>query len=264
MRLTWFDNASAGPNEFSMPTARGASGLLSFISRYMNLQNPNRIDLYDDENAPEARFRRVRFARLMPIIERIVREKSSCRIADHGGTQNYWHMVLDQLRGKNIKIVMINIEPAPLTVPEIFVNELGDATALTGHGENTFDLVHSNSVLEHVGDWRNMQNFAANARRLAPNYYVQTPNFWFPIEPHFRRIGFQWLPEQIRYRRLMANRLGFFDKSDTLHDAVSTVQFCHLIDRRQFAALFPDAAIENEKFLGLTKSFTAIREHARS
>jgi hypothetical protein len=38
------------------------------------------------------------------------------------------------------------------------------------------------------------------------------------------------------------------------------VQFCHLIDRRQFAALFPDAIIENEKFLGLTKSFTAIRE----
>lgn len=232
---------------------------MTMLLRYAMLGYPNRVDVYDDREAPESRFRLGRFARLMPIIDRILSEKGNCRIADLGGTQYYWHLVLDQLRGRNIKITLINTEPTRSTIPEIFEECPGDVTCLSEHADNTFDLVHSNSVVEHVGSWSNMRKFAANARRLAPEYFVQTPNFWFPIEPHFRSVGFHWLPEQIRYRRSMARTLGFFDRTGSVDEAMANIQYCALIDQGQMQALFPDARIDKEKFLGMTKSLMAIR-----
>jgi hypothetical protein len=121
------------------------------------------------------------------------------------------------------------------------------------------DLVHSNSVIEHVGIWDNMLRVAANVRRLAPAYFVQTPYFWFPIEPHFRVPLFHWLPESLRYRLILACSLGYHRKASSVSDAVRSVQSAVLLDCRQYATLFPDAEIRCERFCGLTKSLMAIR-----
>lgn len=50
--------------------------------------------------------------------------------------------------------------------------------------DNEFDAVFSNSVIEHVGDYEAQRQMANEIMRVGKRYFVQTPNFYFPIEPH--------------------------------------------------------------------------------
>jgi hypothetical protein len=72
---------------------------------------------------------------------------------------------------------------------------------------------------------------ASNVRRLAPAYFVQTPYFWFPIEPHFRFPFFHRLPESWRYRLIMMRDLGYIRKASSVSDAVRRVQSAILLDQ---------------------------------
>jgi len=120
-------------------------------------------------------------------------------------------------------------------------------------------MVHSNSVVEHVGDWPRMEAFAGEIRRLAPAYYVQTPYYWFPVEPHFSSLFFHWRSEQARARLLLKRGYGFSAKSKDIGEAMRVLQHARLLDKAQFRFLFPDARYVDEKFAGLTKSLIAIR-----
>jgi hypothetical protein len=105
-----------------------------------------------------------------------------------------------------------------------------------------------------------MAAFAAHARRVGRSYYVQTPAFWFPIEPHFGMPVFHWLPESTRTAWLMRRSVGHFPKTESLDMAMRFVQSHRLLDRKQVQHLFPEAEIVSEKLLGLTKSYMAIKE----
>ena len=191
-------------------------------------------------------------------IQHFLRLKGSCRILDVGGEEIYWKIAQEFLDESNIEIHLLNIAPVAVAGKK-FTCLVGDAADLGHLRDNSYDLVHSNSVIEHVGSWRRMQTMALHVRRLAPAYYVQTPYFWFPYEPHFRFPIFHWLPEQVRYRLLLNFSLGFGGKRDTVDAAVAAVQSSSLLDVRQFSTLFSDATILRERVLLLTKSLMAIR-----
>ena len=55
----------------------------------------------------------------------------------------------------------------------------------------------SNSVIEHVPP-QLQSKFAEEVARVATRYFVQTPNRYFPIEPHYQLPLFQFLPKGIR------------------------------------------------------------------
>jgi SAM-dependent methyltransferase len=119
----------------------------------------------------------------------------------------------------------------------------GDARALPFE-PGAFEIAYSNSLVEHL-DPADRPRFAAEIRRVAGRYWVQTPNRYFPIEPHVLLPGFQFLPEGAR-RRLW--RLGV---PSTPYEPIE------LLGADELRQLFPDAVILRERFCGLTKSLIA-------
>jgi hypothetical protein len=130
------------------------------------------------------------------------------------------------------------------------------------YASNAFDITHSNSVVEHVGDWARQVAFAKEVSRVSRGYFVQTPNFWFPLEPHCMTFFFHWLPKPTRVWLMMHFTLGHWKKAVSVDDAVRKVDSARLLNRAMFRTLFPDAELTTERLLGLPKSLMAIR-HAR-
>jgi hypothetical protein len=218
---------------------------------------------YSARDGLSRRFRRKRFARVFQLVDAAIAERGRCRIADLGGSRYYWDIAEAELAGRNVEITLVNSRERPAG-GGVFRHLDADATDLSALADMSFDLAHSNSVIEHVGDWARMAALAANVRRLAPRYYVQTPYFWFPYEPHFRAPFIHWLPEQLRYRLVMAAPFGFAEAKRSVFDAMTRVQSARLLDRGQMRALFPDAAIAFERVCGLPKSLIAVRRQVAS
>ena len=204
------------------------------------------------------RFRRKRLEKFLKIAQHIAKDKESVRIIDIGGTCAYWQAMADVWRHLPLDITLVNLGSEASDNGPFHVRA-GNACALSEYADNSFDIVHSNSVIEHVGHWPEMVAMAAEVRRLAPRYYVQTPNFWFPVEPHYRTLFFQMYPEGVRARMLMRRRRGFRGPYQSLDAAMRDIQTVQLLDAGQMVTLFPDAVIEREKFAGLTKSLIAVR-----
>jgi len=119
----------------------------------------------------------------------------------------------------------------------------GDARALPFE-DGSFEIAYSNSLVEHLAP-ADRHRFAAEIRRVAARYWVQTPNRYFPIEPHALLPGFQFLPEPAQ-RRLW--RIG------VPHTPYERIE---LLNATQLRDLFPDAVILRERIAGLTKSLIA-------
>ena len=210
-----------------------------------------------------AHFRKQRSRHIRALIDKIHAEHGQCRILDIGGEGLYWKIFdADYLHTRRVHVTITNLEYDPNMAvdvdPEVFTFSIGNGCKLS-YPDQSFDLVHANSVIEHVGEWLAMIAFAKECRRLAPCYYVQMPYFWFPLEPHFRLPFFHWLPEPIRVHLVTQFALGPFPKAESLSRAVEWVQNCHLLGRRQFEVLFPDAVIQPERVAGMIMALIAIR-----
>jgi hypothetical protein len=204
------------------------------------------------------RFRRNRFGLFKNLVDEILSSKQFCKILDIGGVPEYWTGFGTELDWQRISVCIVNLTGSPTKVPSL-ETVVGDARRLDQFADLSFDIVHSNSVIEHVGRWGDMVAMAGEVRRLAPRYFVQTPYFWFPIEPHARFPLLHWMPESWRYRILMKRACGFWQRQPDLGRAVTAIQSNQMIDKRQMQFLFPDAKISFERFCGFPKSLIAIR-----
>lgn len=180
-------------------------------------------------------------------------------IIDLGGTSDYWRRVgLDFLKDNGFTVTIVNIEETELGEGP-FKCMVGNACKID-LPDNSFDIVHSNSVIEHVGGWDQVSAFASEVRRLAPAYYVQTPNWWFPVDPHFWKVPFfHWMPEAVRTELLARFSIATAGRIPDRKVARQIVEDTRLVTGRQMRDLFPDAEFRGEPFLGLTKSWIATR-----
>lgn len=77
--------------------------------------------------------------------------------------------------------------------------------------DQSFDLVLSNHVIEHVGDRETQLGHLRELRRvLRPQGrgYLAVPNRWMWVEPHYRLAGLSWLPPRLRSPYLRLRRRG--------------------------------------------------------
>lgn len=206
-----------------------------------------------DAGSLATRMRRRRFAFFLSLLEHVNRP---VRILDVGGTQNFWES-MEQAKLGDLRVTLLNVEKQPVSGSG-FESVAGDARDLSRYADGSFDVVFSNSVIEHLGPgFADQQLMANEIRRVAQRYFVQTPNRHFPIEPHFLTPGFQFLPVPARVWAATHFDLGWYKKFADRDAARREVESISLLTGRQMHRLFPGALIYKERFLGLTKSFVA-------
>jgi SAM-dependent methyltransferase len=124
-----------------------------------------------------------------------------------------------------------------------------DATRALPFADGEFDLAYSNSLIEHLPPAAR-PGFAAQLRRVARSWWVQTPAFGFPVEPHALLPFAHWLPVGVRRRYW---RLGVAGEWEEIA----------LLRRRELAALFGEPVVA-ERVGPLVKSWIAVRPPRRA
>ena len=196
-------------------------------------------------------FRRRRFQQFL----RIFSPTPSMRILDVGGLPRAWQGVPIQS-----EITILNIEPLDDYEGSFLQPNhnafVGDGTRLP-FADRSFDLVFSNSVIEHLGTWERQQAFAAEARRVGQGYWVQTPGKEFPVEPHYFGPFVHWFSKPVQKRLLRNFTLwGLLGRpTDEILDQV--LAELRLLTYREFRHLFQGAQMWVERVAGLPKSYTA-------
>ena len=205
-------------------------------------------------------FRKNRMAAFLKLVDEYVEVNQSCTILDLGGTVEYWQTWGSAFDLSKVEVLCINTfdQLASPEMPNVRCVK-GNACNLSDYQDQEFDIVFSNSCIEHVGGWRAMSEFASEVRRVGKSYFIQTPNFWFPIEAHARMPFIHWLPDQITYRLHLLTKAGYYPKADSVNSAMQIVEDAKLLDFNQMQCLFSDAEIRREKFMGVTKALIAVR-----
>lgn len=174
------------------------------------------------------------------------------RLLDVGGTEDYWKAM--GLAGvSNVRITLINLTAPPSSFPNIESTE-GTACAMPQFADKSFDIVFSNSVIEHVGAFAAQKCMADEILRIGKRFFLQTPNRYFPIEPHFAAVGFQFMPIWLKAFLLRRFSMGTYPPFEA-GEALEMAKSVRLLTRRQLRKLFPEARLIDEKLFGLTKSF---------
>ena len=214
-------------------------------------QRAVRHRVVDGERSLAARFRANRFENLLATFPDLPRY----RVIDLGGTAGFW----ERAPLKPESVVVVNLEVQPAELPPWITAHHADACDLPGElVDQQADLVFSNSVIEHVGGHHRRMMFAASVERLAPRHWVQTPNHWFPIEPHFLAPGIQHLPVGVRGSVLRHWPWVHTPPADA-RGALGIALETELLSLPELAYYFPRSEIRRERFAGLTKSLVAVR-----
>jgi hypothetical protein len=215
---------------------------LKFLRKYTNV---------NDADSLSNKFRRKRIEIFRKLLNKY---KSPVKILDLGGTQEFWENM--DLISEEFQITIVNTELIDIKYKN-FISIKKDARDLSEFRNKEFDIVFSNSLIEHVGNFPVQKILAEEISRIGKSYFIQTPNYYFPLEPHFLFPYFQLLPKKLRIYLLCHFNLGWFKKSEK-SEAVKIINSITLLKYNELKELFPSALIIREKFSGITKSFICI------
>lgn len=179
-------------------------------------------------------------------------------VIDLGGYARNWRDA--PVRPKELVVVNLDEEQAPDDEEPWQTTVLADACDLSAAIlDRGFDLVYSNSLLEHVGGYWRRVAIAKAVHRLAPHHWVQTPARYFPVEPHWMMPLFQFLPVALRAKAGRAWPLApTWLREQSLSESLASVLEVELVSTSEMRLLYPHSEIYRERLAGLTKSIAAV------
>ena len=210
-------------------------------------------DRLTDVDSPSSLSGRAR-ARRWTHFSDVFPEISEMRVLDLGGTPTSWR----QAPVRPAALTVVNLLPLGSDDPALRVVQANACELPYGLRREKFDLVYSNSLLEHVGGHVQRQRLADVVHQCAGRHWVQTPYRYFPIEPHWLFPGIQWLPYSARIMLSQRWNRGHV-KTYTRAEAEVQVNEIDLVGIAQMRMYFPESTIWYERFAGLVKSLVAIR-----
>jgi SAM-dependent methyltransferase len=112
--------------------------------------------------------------------------------------------------------------------------------------DRSFDIVYSNAVLEHLPGPDLVTRFAREVQRVGKGWFIATPNFWYPIEPHYHLPLMQFMPQDLQRR--VATRFG-------------KVPYDHirLLSKRELRELFPTSNLTHCRVTFFPETLIAYR-----
>ncbi len=175
------------------------------------------------------------------------------------------------------------VDPKNVYIADICSEAVNEGNKLYGYNAATinegeplpfpdrfFDILSCSSVIEHITvpkdqvwslssgsefkrrSLHRQQQFAKEIKRLGRQYFVQTPNKYFPIESHTWLPIVAYIPRPILLPILrLTNRIG----------VKKTNPDWYLLNENEFSNLFQNSNVLKEKVLGLTKSLIAMKNH---
>lgn len=196
--------------------------------------------------------------RRMKLLEKTFRITDATRVLDVGGSPEIWEFASVRPR-----LTIVNFPTALLRGKDVDL-VAGDGRQLP-FKDAAFDLVFSNSVIEHVGAGQNQLRFAEEIARVGRAYWVQTPNRGFPFEHHMMLPVVHQLPK--RWQRVIVERITGWEVVVRPSKEVRDYYVNHflnelkLLNASELSSLFPDAKIISERTLGIAKSLIAVRKN---
>lgn len=132
---------------------------------------------------------------------------------------------------------------------------VGDARDLPWP-DKYFDVVYSNAVIEHVGDFVKQKQMAAEIMRVSKRWFVTTPNRWYPFEFHSRlplvtwlpKHGYLWVASIISYNHVKKRYVFTFRKSSGTR----------LMTAKELELCFPGSKIIKQRVTFMAETLIAI------
>lgn len=196
------------------------------------------------------RYRTRRFQHFLNIFK----PQRNCRILDVGGSSDTWFK-----SGLNKNVTLLNLtRPRQKDIEMGFTYINGDALHMDMIEDQSYDIVYSNSVIEHVGGFEKQKRFASEIKRVGKSFWVQTPNRFFPVEPHLMFPFSQFMPPAME-RWIAMNWPGSnYRKWGIEEERVFLfLENTHLLSESELKILFPTSNIFKERVAGFTKSMVA-------
>lgn len=214
-----------------------------------------------DPDDPNSLSSKARARRCQLFVERVQRTGlSRASVLDIGGTVEYWRMNARYIpQGLIRRVEVVNLPPVKESSEVINGIEVvaypGNALDQGSLRQAHYDLVFSNSVIEHVGNLRAQQHMANIVKNIGSYYFVQTPAKSFPLEPHFYVPFFPYMP--LSWRTYLHNRfpLGFMGQNRDWLGARIACEETRLLTYAEVAAIFAEGKVLKERILGLCKSY---------